>query len=254
MRRDILIGTTVGVAIGVITYLFSRRRSNDTVEIDPSVYTKQTIHKIPNPKYKHPDRPVIDSIFNQDPVAVYQPPYDIAGFGLDSARNNDTIDADSYLNMPLESDGITYQTRHKYTNLEEIPETVEKRYKYIRFTILSVRDSEQSSVAIGGIKFLKKGFNISGISLWDPHTGKKAAYVGDEWSDSDQWTAVFVFSEPISFTEYQIRTSMKMPEMDPAEWKIEGSHNASYWSEIDRRTSDLPYDRGVVTRFTPAKY
>jgi hypothetical protein len=87
---------------------------------------------------------------------------------------------------------------------------------------------------------------INNISLWNPHTGDKTPYTGGEWTDSDQWTAVFVFAGPVALSEYQIKTSSKSPELDPLKWKIESSSNASFWSEIHTMSSLLPFDRGVV--------
>ena len=150
--------------------------------------------------------------------------------------------------MPLESDGISYKNRDKYTSLEEEPEVLEKKYKFIRFTVLETRSADE--VAIGGIRFLKDGVQITNVTLWNPHTGDKTAYNEEEWTDSDQWSTVFVFSVPVAVTEYQIKTSSKSPEMDPTEWKIEGSTNASFWNEIHTISSQLPFDRGVVTNVT----
>ena len=254
MKRDLLIGATIAAGISLITYVFSKKHIVNPVpkvEIDPSVYTQSTIYKIPNPKYKHPDRPVSESIFNNGlKKDGYKAPYDILGFGLDSARNTDSIDPDSYLNMPLESDGNTYDTRNKYQPVEEESEVIDKKFKYIRFSVLAVRDSNQVGVSIGGIHFLNKAVPINNINLWNPHTGDKTKYNNDEWVDYDQYTAIFVFSEPVSFTEYQLKTSRMTPDMDPIKWKLEGSHNATYWCEIHTKRSLLSFDRGVVTTFS----
>ena len=208
------------------------------IQIDPAIY------KIPNPAYKHPNQPVRD--FTKMAEPVYTPPYDMFGFGSDSARNTDSVDADSYLSMPLESDGITYKTRDMYTSLEETPIVTEKKYKYLRLTVMEVR-GDGDTVAIGGIRFLRDGELINNISLWNPHTGDKTPYSGGEWSESDQWTAIFVFSGPVALSEYQIKTSTQSPEMDPLKWKIETSSNASFWSELHTVTSALPFDRGAVS-------
>ena len=251
MKRELLIGTTIAVGIGLFTYILSKKNVATPVlkvQIDPSVYTQSTIHMIPNPKYKHPDRPVPESIFNSGQIEnSYKAPYDTFGFGLDSARNTDPVDPDSYLNMPLESDGNTYDTRNKYQPVEEESEVIEKKFKYIRFSVLAIRDSNQDGVSIGGIRFLNRGVPINNINLWNPHTGDKTKYNNDEWADYDQHTAIFVFSEPVLITEYQLKTSTLTPDMDPVKWKLEGSHNAAYWSEIHTKRSLLSFDRGVVT-------
>lgn len=241
MRRDILFGTAVGLTIGIVAYITSKPKPKPNapvaIQIDPAVY------RVANPDYKHPTRPVID-IFKAPTQSSYRAPYEVFGFGMDSSRNSDSIDPDSYLAMPLESDGISYKNRDKYTNLEEEPEVLEKKYKFIRFTVLETRSADE--VAIGGIRFLRNGTRITNVVLWNPHTGDKNPYNEEEWIDSDQWSAVFVFSEPVAVTEYQIKTSSKSPEMDPTEWKLEGSTNASFWDEIHTISSRLPFDRGVV--------
>lgn len=244
MRRDILLGTAVGLTIGIVAYITSKKAKPvisppAPIQIDPAIY-KQV-----NPAYRHPTQPVNREFTHK---STYKPPYDIFGFGSDAARNTDSVDVNSYLSMPLESDGVTYKTRDMYTSLEETPEYVEEKYKYIRLTVLAVR-GEESTVAIGGIRFLRYGMPFTNISIWNPHTGNKMPYNADEWTDSDQWTTVFVFSEPIALTEYEIKTSTKSPEMDPIKWKLESSSNASFWNEINTFPLALSIDRDFVTSF-----
>lgn len=244
MRRDIVLGTSVGIVIGIIAYAVSTRPKPPvaiSIEIDPAVYRHA------NPKYQHPTKTAIDYTASTT-KSGYKAPYDVFGFGRDTARNTDSIDPDIYLNMPLESDGIVYNTRDKYTSLELKEEPVEKTYKYIRFTVLAVRGDE-STVTIGGIRFLREGQHHTGIILWNPHTGDKTAYGDGEWTDSDQWTAVFVFPESVAIDKYQLKTSNKSPDMDPIEWKVEGSNNASFWNEIHTKVSPLLGDRGSVLSF-----
>jgi hypothetical protein len=50
-------------------------------------------------------------------------------------------------------------------------------------------------------------------------------------------------------TEYQLKTSMKTPDMDPIKWKLEASNNLSYWIELHTIHSLLSFDRNIVTRF-----
>jgi hypothetical protein len=252
MRRDIIFGTVAGLTIGIIAYLSSRQKptvapASPIIQIDPAIY------KMPNPNYKQPTVVVDDSIVKPaKKVRFYDAPYENDDFGLDSLRNNDSIDPDTYLNMPLESDGITYKTRDKYMGIEDTDDKIQSSYKYIKFTVLKVR-GDDSTVSIGGIQFLKDGIALRNISVWNPHTGDVNQYYNEEWSDSDQWVVVFVFSEPVMIDEYEIKTSGNTPEMDPVNWKIEGSQNASFWFEIDRKFGDLSYDRNNVVRFSIAR-
>jgi hypothetical protein len=245
MRRDVVIGTTA-IGIGILSYLWYRK-SKPKLIIDLEKSKERPIERHPNPAYQHPTRPVLD--FNNVSVNTYKAPYDTFGFGMDSSRNIDSISIDSYLYMPLESDGITYDTRNKYMSLDETPDNIEKMFKYMRFTVLETRGSNEKTVCIGGIRFLRKGVPISDLHVWNPHTGETRVYIEEEWSDSDQWSIVFVFSEAIQIHEYQIKTSNKTPEMDPIQWKLESSNNAAYWAELQTKMSVLPFDRGVVTTF-----
>jgi len=246
MRRDLVFGTVAGVTLGIIAYITSRPRpslSPRPIEIDPAIY------RHPNPNYKHPNKPVLDELLTApSEKSAYKAPYDVFGFGLDVTRNMDSIDPDSYLNMPLESDGITYKTRDKYTSLEETEEVFEKKYKYLRFTVLDIR-GEGSTASIGGIRFLRRDEAIRDVYIWNPHTGEKTAYDGKGWSDSDQWTVIFVFVSPVVIDSYQIKTSTQPEGSDPTTWKLEASHNASFWSEIHTITSGLPGRRDAVSSF-----
>jgi hypothetical protein len=251
MRRDIAIGTTIGITFGILSYLYYKKPQLATVkppcEIDPAVYKKLPPQQIANPAYKHPNKPIV-SLGSTPELDTYKAPYNLFGFGRDSARNADTIDIDSYLNMPLESDGITYKNRDKYTSLDETPEIIERSFKYIRFTVLKTR-GETETVSVGGFRFLRKDEPIGNLSIWNPHTGEKTDYTADEWNDSDQWCIIFVFPEPVVIHKYQIKTSTLTPEMDPVKWKIEISNNAAYWEEIHTKISVLPFNRSIVTTF-----
>jgi len=244
MRRDVVIGTTA-VGIGILSYLWYRKSTPKFI-IDLEKEKKVVRH--PNPAYKHPTKPVLQ--FNSPSIDTYKAPYDVFGFGMDSSRNIDSISIDSYLHMPLESDGITYKTRDKYTSLEETPDKVENMFKYFRFTVLKTSGLNEKTACIGGIQFLKKGLPISDIIIWNPHTGESKPYTNEEWCDSDQWSIVFVFPEVTKIDQYQIKTSNKSPEMDPIKWKIESSNNAAYWFDFHTKLSVLPFDRGVVTTFS----
>ena len=246
MRRDIAIGTTVGLAVGILSYLYYKKPQQH-YQIDPAVYNKP-VAQIANPAYKHPTKPVVDIGLSGPQAETYKAPYNLFGFGRDSARNTDTLDIDSYLNMPLESDGVTYKNRDKYTSLDEVPETIERSFKYIRFTVLKTR-GETETVSVGGFRFLRKDKPIGNMSIWNPHTGEKTSYTADEWSDSDQWCIIFVFPEPVAIDKYQIKTSTLAPAMDPIKWRIESSNNAAYWEEIHTKIAVLPFDRSTVTSF-----
>jgi hypothetical protein len=171
------------------------------------------------------------------PQSSYIAPYDVLGFGRDDSRNTDSLDPDVYMNLPLESDGITYNTINKYSSIEEEAGHTPTKFKFIRFTFMEVRDASETIVSLGGIRFFLEHDPIEmDMQIWNPHTGDKEVYDGGEWSDSDQWTVVFIFPEAVEVNRYEFKYSSNAPGMDPIEWKVEGSKNGSYWISLDERS------------------
>jgi hypothetical protein len=167
----------------------------------------------------------------------------MSGFGHDMTRNTDDIPIDTYMNLPLVGTGISFFNRDTYeeTDEEKVVYTRLGRYKYIRLRILDMEE-----VYRGGIEFWKYGRNIGGSILWNPHTGEKVVYTGEELHDNDQGVFIFCFKEPMMFNSYRIKSSMQGAKYDPVDWVLEGSLNGNFWTQIDSRTDvEFPVLRGV---------
>jgi hypothetical protein len=189
---------------------------------------------------------------------IHIPPYKQPGFGLDRSRNRDDIELESYMYPPLEGTGLTHLNRHAYEDLEleearsmgsEKPETVQ--VKYIRLKVTKLRGKGQTTVHLGGIRFYNGNRVIQDDSLylWDPYSGEKTPYAGGPWSDSDQFCAIFAFSDPIEVNRYEFRTSAESVDNDPIRWTLEGSMNGTFWTYLDdRREEDVfvPVMRGFA--------
>lgn len=180
-------------------------------------------------------------------------PYEQAGFGLDRSRNMDSINPDSYLELPLESEGKTHLTRDKYEEVDVDVETLKirlpvKQAKFIRLQVHNIRSSSET-VAIGGIRFFygNRLINDLEMKMWNPHTGISVPYSNGPWTDTDQWSIVFCFSQVMDVNRYEIKTSNESEENDPVQWTIEGSLNGAFWYMLDDRTGEdtfLPSIRG----------
>lgn len=193
-------------------------------------------------------RPLLNPVYTQ---STYKAPYDITGFGRDSSRNTDSIDPDSYLYMPLESEGITHANKDLYTAIEvSVDEKIPTRFKYIRITFKRIRNSD--TLSLGGIRFMLSKDRIrSSVQLWNPYTGEKRPYSWGPIQEADQKTFVFVFSELTQINRYEFKSSFESTDMDPTSWIVEGSLNGTYWVLLDEQSKiRMPIQRGNVIPFT----
>jgi hypothetical protein len=235
------------LSLGTLAYLFGRRRPAQKVHnvqytIDPAVF-KQPIHVN--------ETPILAPV-QTITIPQVRAPHESYTFGLDSVRNQDDITLERYMEHPLESTGESHGNRFKFESVEgSAKERKPTLVRYIRLRVLKTRGVERGRVELGGVRFL---FGTDVIHdpeayIWNPHTGDKALYTGtDPWVDNDQMTVIFCFSEPIEVNKYQFRTSNTDTLFDPTRWILEGSMNASFWGELDNRTTQdtlLPVERGA---------
>jgi len=262
------------VTFGVLTYFISKYWKNPPVkpeptvqlrvlkssppettafEIDPSIYSdpsyaKNVYEMLRNEAVEMAKkRPVPKSLESPiEPLREEGPtaPYEAMNFGMDKERNVDSINPESYLYMPLESEGITYKNAHLYKDLEEEVAIPSLRFKFVRFQFTRPRSEKESTIRIGSVAFFMGRVPIKNVTtvIWNPHTGEKTPYTGQPWSDSDTWSLVLAFSEPVSMNRYEITTSTEVPDTDPDGWKVEGSYAGTYWMLLDDRT-DVAFPR-----------
>ena len=153
------------------------------------------------------------------------------------------------MELPLETEGKTAQTISLYKDVDEEPPIEDPIFiKYLRVQITGIRATDKNTVHIGGFQFFQ-GNSISSskpIRTWNPHSGERESYNGGAWSDSDQHTIVFCFSEAVLVTRYMLKSSNESSEFDPIHWKIEGSMSGTFWNLMDDRSDSetaFPMDR-----------
>ena len=242
MKRDVGLALLGGFA-AVAYYFFNKKkepRIAPALIIDPSVTMKNyDFPVIPTLEFtKEPAKS--DTIIPSRTLA----PHEKAGFGLDIARNSDDIELDSYLHLPLESEGETHLTADKYEKIPDIDDpakTVSKepiRVKMVRLQVYETRSPDAETVALGGVRFYQGNRPIrdGAMKLWNPHTGEKVDYNLGEWVDSDQWLVIFCFSEPVEINRYEFKTSKDAEDSDPTRWTLEGSMNGTFWLMLDDRS------------------
>lgn len=265
------------ITFGVLTYIISKYWKKQQVMataintaittsvpfvINPDIYNDpqqakrehdrlRALHNVP---VKAPLPVVTNYYVHPGPLRDEGPsaPYEAVNFGMDKERNVDSIDPESYLYMPLESEGITHQNAHLYKDLEEDVAIPSLRFKFIRFQFTRPRSEKESTISIGGIAFFIGRAPIKEVStvIWNPHTGEKTPYRGQPWSDSDTWSLILAFLEPISLNRYEITTNTERPDTDPDGWKVEGSYAGTYWMLLDDRTDvAFPRMRGHVVSY-----
>ena len=192
--------------------------------------------------------PVIPAPLYTTPVETVttKAPYDFPAFGDDMQRNKDDIDFDTYLNLPLNGDGITYNNRDTLKDLESADD-VEPRledFTYFRLVVTETRAPRIPAV-IGGIKFMKGLIHITHplAKMWDTHTGEETPFKEmDPWS-SDKGQLVVKFPRAVQIDTYKLRTGREAGTVnsDPVKWRLEGSRNGTFWVVLDDRTDGKAY-------------
>jgi hypothetical protein len=236
MRRDILF--TAALTLGAISYyMFSFKPAPppikiNAVEIDPEVFKK-----------KAPPKPVFTRRPRLIEYPMELPPYEKTGFGHDTSRNTDAKDLDDYLQLPLDSDGRTYNDT--LYDLDEPPVVrIPERVRYLRMKILETR-SGGTSVSLGALRFFHKNVQIP-AKIINPHTGEGVEF---PWTDADQRTLLIGFSHAVELDKYDFLTSSDEIGHDPVHWTLEGSMNGTFWELIDEWDELLPTLRSVWIPF-----
>lgn len=243
IRKEVLIGGAALVASS-LAWVFFRRRPGPPrmapaqVVIDPSVYMQMEATQEPLAV------PVA-------PVQVKFEPNTYVTFGYDSVRNEDPdVTVDDYMNLPLEGKGLTHENRHRFQDLEEgeIRQPKLMRFQFFRFRVLETRDAAAAQATIGGFQFMNGAMEVfhPDAKVWNPHTGERKPFFSREaWSDSDQKEFIVRFPVAVAVNRYKIQTSDQDQAFDPVRWRLEGSHNGTYWLPLDERSQKMPAERGA---------
>lgn len=236
MRRDIIAGCVGLIVTAYIVYVKRNIPIRKPIEYSPFIHKPDIVPGI---------QPIIMPAA-EVPIEAQQS----NTYKLPEVEASSIID--ELMQLPLESDGFINESAE-----EDNVDLKTVFVKYIRFQCTEIRNSTR--VEIGGFRFLynSKPIPYSKIQIWNPHTGESSAYSGDAWTDSDQLTIVFCFSEPLEVNQYELRSSSVSMDHDPMYWKLEGSMNGSFWTVLDDRTkirSSIPHERRAVVKYRMASF
>ena len=249
MRRDFVAGILGVVATSFLIYrnYYKSKTTYRRFDISPLVY-KPDIQPVDTKKtYVLPvySEPV-------EELPKYQPKYTV---DINLPKYQDEYSLDTYMELPLETEGKTHYTDVLYKGIDEdIPSSEPTFVKYLRFQCTETRNDVELTVHVGGFKFFQ-GHEVSSkkpLNIWNPHTGITKRYTQEPWIDSDQRMLVFQFAEPVVVTHYEMKSSTESPNFDPVHWKLEGSMSGTYWTILDDRTNSetaFPKARGKVARY-----
>jgi len=229
-------------ALGFWVYQHSGKRDAvvipiPKVVIDPAVWQK-TEEAFSNP--------IIPAPLYVPPADIGEPyPHELPEFGNDNQRNTDTIDINTYLNLPLVGDNVTYENKYVHRDLdeEEVATPSLKRFSYFRLVVVETR-GKGPKTEIGGIKFLSGQTHVTNplATCWNPRTGEQWPFKEtDAWSDSDSRELVIKFPAMVHIDSYKLRTGSGIPNSDPVKWRLEGSLNGTFWVVLDDRTNGKAY-------------
>jgi len=234
MRRDLIAGIIGLAATAYFVYSSRKRPILNPIEYSPFLFRPEMVPPHPS------------GIVTIKPAAP--PPEDSSNtYKVPDVFETESHNIDELMQLPLESGGFVYDATESGVI---VPATV--FVKFVRFQFTKIRNS--TKVEVGGFRFLNGSTPIpyKKMRTWNPHTGSTSPYSGHAWSDSDQYTVVFCFSEPLEITRYELRSSAVSWDHDPLNWKVDGSMNGSFWTVLDDRTkvtTVFPFDRGTIIGF-----
>jgi hypothetical protein len=247
MKRDIIIGSITALVLSFFVFqnFFKSTNSYRRFEISPLVYK-------PNIQPIDTTRRVQAKIITQG-----EPEFKTYTAKYDSPLFEERYTLETYMELPLETEGKTVETDTSYKEVQGEDETpIEEPVfiKYLRFQCNRIRNPEVATVHLGGFRFFQGNTIASSkpIHTWNPHSGEKKEYKGGAWSDSDQHLVIFCFSEPIIVSRYELKSSHEPDDHDPVGWKIDGSMNGTYWIPMDDRSKTetaFPLERGKPVRY-----
>jgi hypothetical protein len=143
----------------------------------------------------------------------------------------------------------------------DIPEK-RRGHRYIRFRTIATRFPSAEGVQLSRILFFKAGVQLSfptGTRVSNPmgvtKTGCTADNVltgtpGSYWFDLNKYALIYQFPEPLSFDSYALITAPTDSGKDPVRWKLESSHNGTFWQIIDDQSLPFPVpsERLAITK------
>ena len=189
----------------------------------------------------------------------------MTAFGRDSARNQTAFALTDMYTTPLFQEEIVAPRRTVgapraaiiATQLAE-EEDGATAYKYIRFRPIKTRSAAADSVAIGHFAFFygDKELRMDSVAVSNPMgdwvgriTDVAGPGRGKGFVDNYKKPIVFAFPVPVTVNGFSFTTSAsEKTGADPVRWKLEGSHNGTFWQLLHDQTVvdyPLPMRRGA---------
>lgn len=125
-------------------------------------------------------------------------------------------------------------------------------HRYIRFRTTATRVPTAEGVQLSSIVFFKDGQQLpmpAGTRVSNPMGVTKSRCTADNvltpdphayWFDLNKQALIFQFPDAIVFDSYAFITAPTAREMDPVRWKLESSHNGTFWQIIDEQSLPFP--------------
>lgn len=156
---------------------------------------------------------------------------DVRGFGKDLVRNFMSGIKDTQYELPLKQ-------QEPERELRDAPPS----YKFLRFTPTATRGAA-GPVNVGKFTFFYQGRPLllngsvtNPMGTWEGNMADVTGTAGTSgWSDAHKKPLVFAFRYPIAVDAYSFTTAVPEAgiEGDPVSWRLEGSHNGTFWTVVD---------------------
>ena len=119
-------------------------------------------------------------------------------------------------------------------------------FRYFRFVPVAVRGG--TTVQLAEFQLMKNGARLTGATATNPAgSNAPSATEGAEkandnqtttkWLDSNRQPLVLDFGAPTVADGYRFATANDADSRDPVSWRVEGSHDGSYWRVLDARAN-----------------
>ena len=165
-----------------------------------------------------------------------------ASFGRDYGRNIGGPGLSTMYQIPLKREGPEEKV--------SAPEEEGVAYKFLRFRPIATRKAAAEAVSVQRVSFFYKGVELimSGAKVSNPMggwEGRLEDVVGagaKGFRDDYKKPLVFAFTKPVLVDGFSFTTSRtETPDSDPVRWKVEGSHNGTFWQVLsDQSLGNYP--------------
>ena len=135
-------------------------------------------------------------------------------------------------------------------------------FRYFRFVPVAVRAG--TTLQISEFQLMKNGTRLSGATATNPggnfpgNEGPDKAndnLTNTKWLDFNRQPLVLDFGAPTVVDGYRFATANDAEIRDPVSWRVEGSHDGSYWRVLDERANfATPVQRATFVGSLPLPF